>query len=193
MKYAFEAMRFISFVKALYSERMAHRILHGQFVNSKGGHGKNYANDLKMEHEVRNNKSVLKGMCGNKTLRAVQRSTSSSYTLNETSIQYDRESNISPESTSHTQACTFDDVKEMIELISTQNPFKHQPGRSLQSFPSISKGPLDQLDVFSLHAWLTRNKKRLAANPYSCDDSDCDEVDQSDEEEEEEAFLLDED
>lgn len=63
MKYAFESMRFITFVKALYSERMAHRILHGQFVNPKGGHGKNYANDLKMEHEVRNNKSVLKGMC----------------------------------------------------------------------------------------------------------------------------------
>lgn len=193
MKYAFEAMRFITFVKALYSERMAHRILHGQFVNPKGGHGNNYANDLKMEHEVGNKKGVLKGMCGNKTLRAVQRSTSSSYMLNETSMQYDRESNISPESTSHTHACTFDDIKEMIELISTQNPFKHQPGRSLQSFPSISKSPLDQLDVFGLHSWFTRNKKRLAANPYSCDDSGCDEADQSDEEEEEEAFLLDED
>lgn len=68
MKYAFESMRFITFVKALYSERMAHRILHGQFVNAKGGHGNNYANDLKMEHKVRNNKDVLKGMCGNKTL-----------------------------------------------------------------------------------------------------------------------------
>ena len=108
-------------------------------------------------------------------------------------MQYDGESNISPESTSHTHACTSDDIKEMIELISTQNPFKHQPGRSLQSFQSISKSPLDQLDVFSLHAWLTRNKKRLAANPYSCDDSGCDEADQSEEEEEEEAFLLDED
>ena len=83
-----------------------------------------------MEHEVRNNKGVLKGMCGNKTLRAVQRSTSSSYMLNETSTQYDRESNLSPESTSHTHACTSDDIKEIIEPISTQNPFKHQPGRS---------------------------------------------------------------
>ena len=187
MKYAFESMRFITFVKALYSERMAHRILHGQFVNAKGGHDNNYAEDLKMEHEVRNNKCVLKGMCGNKTLQAVQRSTSStgSYMLNETSMQYDRECNISPESTSHTRACTSDGIKEMIELVSTQNPFKHQPGRSLQSVPSISKSPLDQLDVFSLHAWLTRNKKRLAANPDSCDEAD--------QREEEEAFLLDED
>ena len=103
--------------------------------------------------------------------------------LNETSMQYDRVSNISPESTSHTHACTSDDIKEMVELISTQNPFKHQPGRSLQSFPSIPKSPLGQVDVFGLHAWLTRNRKRLAANPYSCDDSGCDEADQSDEEE----------
>ena len=152
MKYAFEAMRFITFGKALYSERMAHRILHGQFVNAREGHVNNYANDLKMEHEVRNNKGVLKGLCGNKTLQAVQRSSSSSYMLNETSMQYDRVSNISPESTSHTHACTSDDIKEMVELISAQNPFKHQPGRSLQSFPSISKSPLDQLDVFGLHA-----------------------------------------
>lgn len=96
MKYAFEAMRFLTFTKALYSERMAHRVLHGQFVNPKGENGNNYANDLKMEHEVRNDKAVLKGMCGNKTLKAVQRSTSCSYMLSETKRQYDRESNIPP-------------------------------------------------------------------------------------------------
>ena len=48
MKYAFEAIHFITFVKALYSKPMAHRILHGQFVNPIGGDGNNYANDLKM-------------------------------------------------------------------------------------------------------------------------------------------------
>lgn len=49
-----------------------------------------------MEHEERNDKAVLKGMCGNKTLKAVQRSTSCSYMLSETKRQYDRESNIPP-------------------------------------------------------------------------------------------------
>jgi len=56
------------------------------------------------------------------------------------------------ESASHTYACTTDDIKEMIELISSQKPFEHQLGRSLQSFPSISKSPLDQLDVFALYS-----------------------------------------
>ena len=56
MKYAFEAMRFVTMVKAMYSERMAHTVLHGQFVNRKGGSGNNNANDLKMEHRSKTTK-----------------------------------------------------------------------------------------------------------------------------------------
>lgn len=40
-------------------------------MNVKGGYGNNYVNDFKMEYEVRNNKGVFKGMCGNKILRVV--------------------------------------------------------------------------------------------------------------------------
>ena len=87
----------------------------------------------------------------------------------------------------------------MIELISSQEPFQHKPGRMLNSFPSISKSPLDQVDVFALHSWLTKHENRLAINPYSCDDSDdsddCDgpNGNESDEDEEVEAIILDED
>ena len=47
MKYAFEMMRLITSVKALYTPKVALRIIHGQFVNWKGGEGNNFANDLK--------------------------------------------------------------------------------------------------------------------------------------------------
>ena len=39
MKYAYEAMQFITNVKALYPKKTAHRILYGQFVNPRGGDG----------------------------------------------------------------------------------------------------------------------------------------------------------
>jgi hypothetical protein len=52
MKYAFEAMRLLTCTKALFTEQMAHRIIHGQFINAKGGPGKNYSNDLKMETKI---------------------------------------------------------------------------------------------------------------------------------------------
>ena len=32
LKYAFEAMSFLTFTKALYSEHMAHRVLHGNNI-----------------------------------------------------------------------------------------------------------------------------------------------------------------
>ena len=71
MKYAFEAMRLITCVRALYTEKTAHRIIHGQFVNVRVG-----VNDLMMEMTVKDDKEILKGMCGNKTLKAVEGSTS---------------------------------------------------------------------------------------------------------------------
>lgn len=56
MKYAFEMMRFLTCVKALYTEKVAHKIIHGQFVNWRGGEGKNVADDLKQEHFVKDDK-----------------------------------------------------------------------------------------------------------------------------------------
>ena len=61
MKYAFEAMHLITFTKALLTERQAHRVIHGQFVNTKGGVGNNLPNDLKMEMMVKDHKKVLRG------------------------------------------------------------------------------------------------------------------------------------
>lgn len=55
-KYAFEAMRLLTYCKALLTETMAHKITQGQFVNPKGGPGNNYANDRKQEHLVKCNK-----------------------------------------------------------------------------------------------------------------------------------------
>lgn len=78
MKYAFEMMWFTTCVMALYTQKVAHRIIHGQFVNWRGGDGKNVANDLKQEHFVKGHKTVLKDLVANKTLTAVERATKTS-------------------------------------------------------------------------------------------------------------------
>ena len=161
MKYAFEAMRFITCVRALYTEKMSHRIIHGQFVNPKGGDGHNYANDLKMEHLICDNKVVLRDLRANKTLTAVQRYSKGAYGAKEFCNQYDGECNIPPELTKHTHACTTDDVRDMLAIIHRNEPFKHQPGRMLNSFPEIRKTPLDKLNVSLLHSWLTPQAETL--------------------------------
>ena len=174
-KYAFEAMRFITCVKGLYTEKIAHRVLHGQFVNPKGGEGSNYANDLKMEHLVGDNKVSLRGLCGNKTLKAVQRCSAAAYGLKECCTQYDDECGIHPESTKHTHACTTQDVKAMLTIVQQARPFQYQKGRTLQSFPNLTKSPLDQLDVALLNSWLTNHKRKLFSGVHDCNEEDNDE------------------
>ena len=175
MKYAYEAMRFITCVKALYSEKTSHRILHGQFVNPRGGEGKNYANDLKMEHCIQDNKQSMRAMQGNKTLKAVQRSSSSSYAQKEFCIHFDKECDITPDSSQHTHACTTEDIRAMISILQNNKPFEFQAGRSLHSFPHVSKSPLDKLDVSLLHNWLTNHKQKLFSGEFELTGDSADE------------------
>ena len=152
-------MRFLTCVKAQYTEKVAHRIVHGQFVNPNGGIGNNYANHLKMVNLVKNHKVILKGLCSDKTLKAVSRTTSATHGLANIMTVVDQQTNVPPDSTRHTHASTTQTIKEMITILQMVNPLAHQPGRSLRSFPNISKSPLDKLDVTALHQWLTKNKK----------------------------------
>ena len=174
-KYAYEAMRVLTCIKALCTERTAHRLIHGQFVNLKGGSRKNCANDLAMEMMIKNHKVVLKGMCGNKTFKAVERSTKASHGLKRIVDAYDEINSVPPDSTSHTHASTKEDIKEMIRIIKPLNPFHHTPKRNLQAFSTIQQSPLNNLDTSLLHGWLTRHKRRLARDSLSnCNDEDID-------------------
>ena len=133
-KYAYEAMRVLTCIK----ERTAHRLIHGQFVNLKGGSGKNCANDLAMEMMIKNHKVVLKGMCGNKTFKAVERSTKASW-LKRIVHAYDEINSVLPDSTSHTHASTKEDIKEMIRIIKPLNHFIIPPKETYRHFPPFSK------------------------------------------------------
>lgn len=164
MKYAFEILRFLTCVKALYTEKTAHGIIHGQFVNWKGGDGKNVSNDLKQEHFVKYNKANLMGLAGNKTLNAVERARKASFGVKNITENFDMECSIKPDTTAHTSASKEDDEKEMIKIITHLKPFKFTPQRKHSSFKTISRSSLDQLDVIKLDAWMTRHKRKFATN-----------------------------
>lgn len=188
MKYVYEAMRFITNAKALHTEKTAHRIVHGQFVNIKGGTGNNCANDLQMEMLIKHHKVMLRGLCVNKTLNAVQRNTKATNKLKEMVENFDQETNVPPDSTSHTHASSHDDIKEMIGLFSNLKPFHYTPNRILNSFENLTKSPLDQPDTSLLHSWLNRHNKRLARDfSANCDDASDDDYvnDDSDDDEDE--------
>lgn len=60
----------------------------------------------------------------------------------------------------------------MIAVIHEIEPFKHQPGRVLNSFPNIGKTPLEKMNVSLLHSWMTRNKGKLFADQNCTEDGE---------------------
>ena len=89
------------------------------------------------------------------------------------SDNFDRQCQIAPEYTLHTSLSKQDDEREMIELVHSRRLFVFTSGRKHNSFPTIPKSALDQLDIVKLHAWLTRHKRKLAAFRFAgADDGD---------------------
>ena len=72
---------------------------------------------------VKNNKVVLKNLCGDKTLKAIQRNTAAVHGLQKIMSNFDEQSGVQPESTVHTHANKYEDQKEMIDSINKNQTF----------------------------------------------------------------------
>ena len=132
---------------------------------SKGGEGNNVANDLEEEHFVQFDKKLLKRMVVQKTLKAVERSTSASTGLRKIIENFDEKTGVHPPSTAHTYQNAEKDQKEMIALVCGLKPFQEVPGRCHSSFPHMPRSPFDLVDIRILEQWLTTSKQKLSTVP----------------------------
>ena len=73
---------------------------------------------------------MLKGLCGNKTIQAVQRSTNAVYGLKNVVKTVDKESNVPPDSSKHTHANSTKIIQERVTVLKRVKPFNEQPGRA---------------------------------------------------------------
>ena len=132
---------------------------------SKGGEGNNVANDLEEEHFGQFDKKLLKRMVAQKTLKAVERSTSASTGLRKIIENFDEKTGVHPPSTAHTYQNAEKDQKEMIALVCGLKPFQEVPGRCHSSFPHMPRNPFDLDDIRILEQWLTTSKQKLSKDP----------------------------
>lgn len=132
---------------------------------SKGGEGNNVANDLEEEHFVQFDKKLLKQMVVQKTLKAVERSTSASTGLRKIIENFDEKTGVHPPSTAHTYQNGEKDQKEMIALVCGLKPFQEVPGRCHSSFPHMPRNPFDLDDIRIPEQWLTTSKQKLSKDP----------------------------
>ena len=111
-------------------------------------------------------------LCGNKTLKAVTRATQSAYNVKKICENFDKQSSIKPESQSHTYGDASTDIKQMADVLRKLRPFNFVAGRKHTAFPTISNSPLNNVDIPSLHTWLTSKKKAIANKPLLCHEPD---------------------
>ena len=132
---------------------------------SKGGEGNNVANDLEEEHFVQFDKKLLKRMVAQKTLKAVERSTSASTGLRKIIENFDEKTGVHPPSTAHTYQNAEKDQKEMIATVCGLKPFQEVPGRCHSSFPRMPRNPFDLDDIRIPEQWLTTSQQKLSKDP----------------------------
>ena len=117
-------------MKSQMTQQMVARTIHGRFVNWKGGKGGNSPNDLKQQHLVKFTKKLIRGMGAQKNEKAVNRTTSAACGLHQIIEQFDKVSNVLPESTAHTYRNAESDIRDMIQIIQDLQVFDKKPGRA---------------------------------------------------------------
>ena len=81
-------------------------------------------------------------------------------------------SQASNQNNSHTYGDASTDIKQMADVLRKLRPFNFVAGRKHTAFPTISNSPLNNVDIPSLHTWLTSKKKAIANNPLLCHEPD---------------------
>ncbi|KAJ7323101.1 hypothetical protein OS493_032673 [Desmophyllum pertusum] len=92
-KYAIEGMYFLTLVKCLLTHQMSERVIWGRETNKKGKIATNMPNDLEMEHNIKDTKTMITAMGANKTEKSVLRCSMSVTGMREFLSAFDATSN----------------------------------------------------------------------------------------------------
>ena len=153
-KYAIETMRFITQVKCTLTAQMAARVLNDRFVNLSGKSGHNMETDIAMEHTIKATKVLINGMGANKTQKAVQRATSSVGGVQCICQSYDKNSDVTPNSTAHSRKTAKVDELCMVQDLNNLQPFRAVPGRCHATFSNMKSSPTLSIDWPAFYQWL---------------------------------------
>ncbi len=171
-KYAFEAFRYIALLKSLLTPRMAHKLKWGRFVNTSGGHGKNIACDMRVEHEVRKTKEPLSGIGGKMDEKNSQKVVKAQQKLDAVVLNFDQECGVNPQCKTHTKLSSENDVENMLYDLQKINVFQFRAGRQHKAFPDHAKSILEDLDMGKVLMWVQRLVKRFSKSHQTVDEQD---------------------
>ena len=120
---------------------------------------------LKWKHLIKFNKAILHSLCGNKTLKAIDRNTKATHGLQAIIKSFDAQCKIKPDSTALTHMSKMEDEKIMVKKLKEVRPFCYTAGRKSETFPNISKCLLNEVDPVSLDSWLEETQETAGRKP----------------------------
>jgi len=166
-KYADEILRFL--VQQLYtlSERDAHEVFYGMFVNTRGNIDTHIAADLQMEHIVNIFKRHIKHMHSNKTEKNIARKSESIAGVSAIARNYDNSSHVAVKAKKHSNRSSTEDELIMIEDINSIHTFSSEVGDSDNNPSNRNEcfhSNLLKLNSKHFHEWIHKRAKKHATS-----------------------------
>ena len=161
-KYAIEAVR-LQLQRAILPPQLSYELIWGRFVNSKGGIGNNIPSDLHNEFVNKDIKDIIKNMGSNITEDALHCAARSITKIKAVCRNFDVQSHIHAESSSHTTKSFTKDINKIVTSILNNKILEKNPdGREHVKYGKISLNPLQDLEFDQLLKWINNKAKATA-------------------------------
>ena len=161
-KYPLEILMMLFQQLSILSERRAHQVLHGSFVNTKGRPDTNVPADLQMEWLVKHNKRHIKHMFSNKSTSNIYTKSSALPGFYAISRNFDNDADVLIRSKRHNHKEVERDELQMMDDLRKVRPFEYQAGRSYlpRLFKRLKVSQTKNLTYKKLKKWFDTHKDK---------------------------------
>ncbi|XP_053388342.1 uncharacterized protein LOC128551493 [Mercenaria mercenaria] len=144
-KYMVECIDFILKTEVLLPAKLSLQVRVASFVNPKGRQGKNKAADLQKENQVKEVKTLIRGLGANKTEQSVIKISAAAPVIKDIVQNFDSQIDFKEKSTSHKKRSEEEDLQCIIKVLRELRPFRTVPGRKLESFNDMKASVFHEL------------------------------------------------
>ncbi len=162
-KYALECLYQFFMAFALLSPRDSERFTWNRTVNNAGGHGKNIALDLNVEHSNNYVKQAIKNVGPNLTDHAVNRICHAEQGVKRLTTDMDKSIERISGSGKHSCCSTKQDLDELLKRLVATNVFAEDRNRRFTHYSNFERDPLKNLDHSKLYKWINIHKDNVHA------------------------------
>lgn len=140
-KYAVECIDYILKSEVLLPESLSMRLRLSSFVNPHGLKGGNKPADMQQENNILVLKDVIKGLGAHKTKNAMERASAAAPVISETVDNHVINIGCHTRRGLHCTKDKSEDVKHLVDVLRTVEPFKVDQNRKMATFSSFRKNP----------------------------------------------------